>query len=272
MSEILQDITSPALIPAMEANFAEEMATFGRNLPGAELHEDPEVQWFITGVPHSGFNGVLRTHFTDEGDIDAKIDALVEQFKARQVPMSWGIGPSTRPAGLGSYLTAHGFTHIHDGTGMATDLERLNEEIATPPGFTLQEIVDEGMLKEWFPVSMRGFHSPEDIVQLYYDAYVHAGFGRNLPWHHYLGRLNDEPVAISSLLLHAGVAGVYGVATIPEARRQGIGAAMTLAPLCKARSLGYRIGILSPSEMGLGVYVRLGFQKYCTMSYYKLAL
>jgi len=85
---------------------------------------------------------------------------------------------------------------------------------------------------------------------------------------HLIGRWHGDPVATASLFQSAGVAGLYDIATLPEARRQGIGAALTLAPLREARAMGYRIGILQSSPMGLEVYRRLGFQEYCRMNHY----
>jgi predicted acetyltransferase len=55
---------------------------------------------------------------------------------------------------------------------------------------------------------------------------------------------------------------------VPEARGQGIGAAITLAPLLDARAIGYRIGILQASSLGYGVYRRLGFQDFGKLSVY----
>ncbi len=45
MSEILQSkaLGTPAILEAIEANLAEEMMTFGRDIPEGEVHEDGEL-------------------------------------------------------------------------------------------------------------------------------------------------------------------------------------------------------------------------------------
>ena len=78
-----------------------------------------------------------------------------------------------------------------------------------------------------------------------------------------------EPVTIASLLFHAGVAGIYGIATVPQSRRQGVAAAITLHALHEARRRGYRIAVLSPTEMSDALYRRIGFQEYCKLSHYE---
>ena len=68
------------------------------------------------------------------------------------------------------------------------------------------------------------------------------------------------------------MAGIYDVATLPKARGRGIGSALTLAPLLDARQAGYRVGVLQSSEMGYGVYQKMGFQHLCQIENYYLTL
>jgi predicted acetyltransferase len=71
------------------------------------------------------------------------------------------------------------------------------------------------------------------------------------------------------LFFEAGAAGLYGVGTIPEARCQGIGTAMTMVALNEAKTAGYHIVTLHASPLGQGIYRRIGFNEYCILSRYK---
>jgi predicted acetyltransferase len=80
--------------------------------------------------------------------------------------------------------------------------------------------------------------------------------------------LAGVPVASAALVLDSGVAGIYAVATLPEARNRGIGKPMTATALREARQLGYRVGILQSSSMGHPIYEKMGFRDVCTYRLY----
>ncbi len=268
MSEILRDLSSPRLIEALEANFTEEMASFGRGLSGASLHQDEELLWFYTGRRH--LNGVLYSRFQSEEKVflDRRIRETMLYFQERHVSLGWVVGPTTRPANLGDYLEAHGMKHTSETPGMAMALDSAELEAMEIEDFEIREAVDQQTLLPLCEVEMRGFGSSEEKAQNYYETYCNVGFGPGTAWRHFIGWRHDVPVAITSLLFHAGVAGIYGVATVPEARQQGIATAMTKQALRQAREMGYHVAVLSPSEMSIRIYQRLGFQHYCTLQHY----
>ena len=85
------------------------------------------------------------------------------------------------------------------------------------------------------------------------------GQGSDQPLRPFLARRRGQPVATSLLVVSGSLASLHTVATLPAARRQGIGAAVSAAPLRAARATGYRVAILQPTAMGDPVYRRLGF-------------
>ena len=266
---ILQNLASPAIEEAIEANLTEELVSLGRGLPQAELHKTPELVWFFTG--QSGPNGVLWSCFAraDKKYVNAKIDEMLDYFNARQVPVGWTIGPSTCPTDLATLLESRGFVYSDSTIGMALDLQALNENIYVNPDLLITEIEDFETLKILRSIEIKGFGASAELAQKYYDSYVNVGFGKGTPWRHYIGWLHNEPVSIASLFFHAGVAGIYGVATIPEARRKGVAATMTLHTLHEARQQGYRVAVLSPTEMSIAIYHHIGFQEYCKLLHYR---
>ncbi len=154
---------------------------------------------------------------------------------------------------------------------MAVDLLALNEDLQSPPGLTIDQVGDAETLKRFCYVAFSMFEWPGFAIDALLDYYVSVGLGAQSPRRYYMGWLKGEPVATSNLVLGAGVAGIYGVATIPDARRQGIGTAMTLTALREARALGYRVGVLFTGEKGtppFRVYHRIGFREYCRLGHY----
>jgi ribosomal protein S18 acetylase RimI-like enzyme len=268
MGSILQDISDPQLPHAIDANFAEELACFGRSLPGAELCGDDELLWF--SAPATYFHGILRCHLPNDDveTINIKLDHVMNYFKARHLPIAFSVGPTARPANLKDYLIARGFVHERTKIAMAINIAEIQDGTPPPQELTLQEITDTETLGFLRTIEIQGFDSSETMAQAYYDTYVHSGFGAGTSWHHFLAWQHNTPVAIASLLLHAGVAGIYGVATIPEARRQAVATAITLHALRTAHSLGYRVAVLAPSEMSINLYHRIGFQERCTFDFY----
>jgi GNAT superfamily N-acetyltransferase len=266
MSDILKDLSAPALVAAIKANLVEWRRYLGRS-PKAEFYDSPELTWLLTGMPTPSLNAVLLTQ-AEPGNVDAVIERAMAHFRSRGVTtLSWWTELGTQTTDIGTHLVAHGLTFREGGPGMAVDLLELNEDLPVPAALTIEPVKDAEALKRWALASIIGFGLSEMYVDAWFDLLTGLGF--DLPLCNYLGILGGKPVATSQLFLGAGVAGVYVVATIPDAQRQGIGAAMTLVPLRDARAMGFRIGILHSSPMGLGVYRRLGFREYCKMSHYQ---
>ena len=70
----------------------------------------------------------------------------------------------------------------------------------------------------------------------------------------------DGVLAVGRTLPIAGVTEVMGVATLPSARRQGLGAAVTSALVADARAMGVDTIFLTASSPAVArVYERVGF-------------
>jgi GNAT superfamily N-acetyltransferase len=263
MSEVLEDVSAPSLVAAIEANLFEFFKLFKR-WPRAEVHDSLDMLWTITDIPFPLFNSVFRARLSDP---DSAIEAAKDRCTRRNVPMMWWTGPSTQPADLGITLEASGFTS-EESPGMAADLRSLPSDALVPTGLVIQQVADIEAVKKWCHVLCVGFEMPDFVGGPLLDLFSSVGFDSQSMVRHYVGRLNGDPVSVSSMFLGAGVAGIYNVATVPKARKRGVGSAMTLMPLREARGLGYQTGILHSSHMAVNVYHRLGFREYCKLLQY----
>jgi len=261
----IQATLSRDVVVAIESNLCEFYGSYGR-MPGAKVDSGPDMLRVKTGLPHELLNGIFRAHIPEE-DPRAAIDAVLSDFLSERIPVMWWVGPSTEPRNLGTYLESCGLDHAGELSGMAIDLEVLLGHLSPPPELSIEPVRDEDTLRVWLTAFAAGYEMPEAAIRGLFDYFRSVGFGPNPLVRNYLGRWQGEPVASSSLFFGAGVAGVY-VTVVPEFRKQGIGAAMTLVPLRVARAAGYRVGVTHVPDYRLGFHRKLGFKPYCTLSTY----
>jgi GNAT superfamily N-acetyltransferase len=250
---------------AIEENGAEFLMALGR-AAGAEERDDGRVRWVIGNSPIDYHNCVVLANLSWK-EADGEIEASLRRMRAHGVPGSWHVGPSMRPPDLGERLVAHGFEYGGDDIGMAVDLSELPEEMPAPEGFVIERVCDEAGLAAWVEALGLGFG--EGPVEAEWAGEMYRRLGFEGSWRHYVGMWAGEPVATATSYFGAGVAGIYFVCTVERARRRGIGAAITLAALHRARDLGHTVGVLGSSEMGYPVYRRLGFEEYCRIGLYE---
>lgn len=261
---VLREFSLPEVIEANEENIAGAFGSLYSNWEEALSHVGEDAVWGLTRIPSPMINNATRVRFPEDRADDA-IDAIIKESNARQVSMRWWLGMGTQPPDTGERLKKRGFSHLQLA-GMAIELSGIHVPSAKT-ALRVERVRDSGQLEAWCRVLAAGFSVPQIAADAFGRAFEATGLD-SPDWSLYLAYLDGEPVSTSSMYLGAGVAGIYNVATLPEARGKGAGSAVSFAPLKVAYQAGYQVGILQASRMGYSVYRRLGFEEICTFDLY----
>jgi len=121
-----------------------------------------------------------------------------------------------------------------------------------PPGTEIRPVTTDADVGALVAVGVAAFDDDPAVGSAFYGAGSRGvdGVRTFVAWE------RDDPVGISAGYLVRGAVSVMGVAVVPEARRRGFGAALTVHA---ARSFPSDLAWLHPSEMALPLYEGLGF-------------
>jgi GNAT superfamily N-acetyltransferase len=267
MNNILSlSVEEQSIKAAIKANWENYHYCLGDS-PNVELSIGRYLTWLMTDLPDHFMNLVVCTQSPSE-DTYELVENTLTYFQSMKVQkLSWLTREDAQSTELNNALLANRLTLREAfAAEMVVDLSLLPENLLASPGLKIIPVDNEQILKQWIHIASIGFRINEEYEQVWQNLFVAAIF--HPQYRTYLALLNGKPVGTSQLFLSAGVAGIYNVTVLPEARRQGIGSAITLAPLFEARKLGYRIGVLQASKRGYNVYRRLGFQDIGNLSLY----
>jgi ribosomal protein S18 acetylase RimI-like enzyme len=230
---------------------------YGRS-EGRILHQTDDHRMLWTGIPHPVCNIIfIQNHRPD------RLHELLQQAKdlidQHGIGLSWWVSPEAQAEGAKQTLAEAGLEFDGMAPAMACDLAGF-EGAAMPEGLQIETVQGPDARAAWADVAAPGFH---------FDSTQTAAMSaaeRDIPesWlkgqYRYLGLLDGKPVAVSSLVMAGGYAGIYAVATLADARRRGIGAAMTAHAMAEGRAQGADQAVLQATEMGKPVYERLGYR------------
>lgn len=220
------------------------------------LSLDPRFIRLETGEPHPFGNFALMCDPVNEAGAGAAIDSLVRRNAPAAVLFVGAVSDS-----IVKQLSGAGFGRAGGLPAMAVDIDHQLAETSLPDGYTLARVTATADRDTWADTFARGYGLPLAVGAAFAGG-IDGGVAADAAVQYFWILKNGKPVCTSLVYLENGVAGIYGVATLPEERKKGLGAHATEKPLRIARKLGYHVGVLQASMEGQPVYKRIGFADF----------
>jgi GNAT superfamily N-acetyltransferase len=232
-----------------DANLAASWVRLGAS-GGAAIGASDRCTFVATGIPAAFFNGAFATG--PVADPDGVIAAAVSFMGEREVPwLLWvreGVADDLLAAGRRAGLRDAG-----GPPGMV--LPSIPPSPRSPDELAISTVSDAAGVEISRDLMTRGFEMPAEICErLITDPIVDDPAVRLV-----VGSVDATPVACALVAVSGSTAGIYNVATPPEHRRRGYGAAVTWAAIKEGERLGCDHAALQASELGAPVYRAMGF-------------
>jgi GNAT superfamily N-acetyltransferase len=225
--------------------------------PGAEI--EAESGWlFGAGSPTHPVISNAAFRRADEVGADEFMARATAFFGERGRGFSiWVRGDRPEDRDLAAAVDAGGLQCVYTMPEMI--LGRPVEPPSLPAGAELRRLGSGDEVGDYWRIAAASYLSlgfPPEVFGSYTD---HAGLlADNVAA--FVARLDGELVSIAMTIVSHGVAGIYWVGSLEEARGKGLGRATTAAATNAGFDLGADIASLQASPMGKPIYADMGYE------------
>jgi ribosomal protein S18 acetylase RimI-like enzyme len=243
-----------SLLELSDLNYVESLRELAHRSGGVVRDEDGLMLYTSTHSFPVLVNGAFRTGSR------LSPGATLERVRAFFAPHARGFTMNIRAhadADLRAACEEAGMVEIGNAPGMVLD-HRL-ADAAPPAGVILRRVTTEADAAAFGRIQGAAYATygmPEDVAP---ECIGHLDVLHAPHIVTFLALLDGTPAAGAMTIVTHGVAGIYWVGTIPEARGRGLAELCTRAAGNAGFDLGARIAALQASIMGEPIYRRMGY-------------
>jgi GNAT superfamily N-acetyltransferase len=231
--------TGHDLYPRGMATFLAACEAYARGSDGGALRRLPGVAAavFPRGPERAVYNNALLDHDLGPGERARAVDAMDAAYRAARVDR-YAAWVHESDEGMRAELAGRGYTIAESTRAMGMSLD------ATPVTSPKVEIARADLAEHLRIIGVPGLLSGADASA----------------FHVLVARLDGENACTGFAFDHDGDCGVFNVATVEQARRRGLGTALTKRLLRDAARRGCTTASLQSTPIAEGVYARVGFR------------
>lgn len=229
-------------------------------LPEAEFKETSQNSVYAWGMDYVCGNGVME----NDGDripTEEEIDQIIEYFSTKNLPFMWWTSAKV--------LETKGFQFGGILTGIALDISQgIPHNFQTSSDLKIKIVQTESELKAFTDLAANVFAMNPKAAEQWLA--LNDSVMKKEEQVHFMAYVNETLVGTATLSVSPSSAGIWNLATIPEHRKHGIGAALVHAALVEAKKRQYNqvMAILMPKGLAWGLFTKLGFKAVCEFPFY----